>query len=53
MCDLPGRIIRVLRPFEPVFSGRVWALIVLLGLVSWPGAARVLRASIVWSGSTR
>lgn len=30
-----------------VFSGRVWALIVLLGLVSWPGAARVLRAAIL------
>jgi len=25
MCDLPETIIRVLRPFVPVFSGRVWA----------------------------
>ena len=24
MCNLPEQIIRVLRPFEPVFSGRVW-----------------------------
>ena len=48
MCDLPERIIRVLRPFEPVFSGRVWPWVTTLvvGAILAPGprtVAAVLR----------
>src|SRR4051812_49502715 len=49
MCDLPEPNIRVLRPFEPVFSGRVWpwATVLLVGAILTPGprtAAAALRA---------
>lgn len=30
-----------------LFGGRLWALIALLGLVSWPGTARVLRSAVL------
>lgn len=30
-----------------LFGGRLWALIVLLGLISWPGPARVLRSAVL------
>src|ERR671929_1133208 len=48
MCDLPAQIIRLLRPFEPVFSGRVWpwATTLLVGAILAPGprtVAAVLR----------
>lgn len=33
-----------------LFGGRVVALIVLLGVVSWPGAARVLRSTVLREG---
>ena len=46
MCDLPERIIRVLRPFEPVFSGRVWAwaTALLVGTILAPGPRTVAAA---------
>jgi hypothetical protein len=36
--DLPKKIIQVLRPFEEVFSERVWewAKVLLIGATSWP-----------------
>ena len=39
MCTLPEPIIRVLRPFEPVFSGRVWlwATALVVGAILAPG----------------
>ena len=48
MCDLPAQIIRLLRPFEPVFGGRVWpwATTLLVGAILAPGprtVAAVLR----------
>lgn len=48
MCDLPATIIRVLRPFEPVFSPRVWiwATTLMVGALLAPGprtVAAVLR----------
>jgi len=48
MCTLPETIIRVLRPFEPVFSGRVWPWVTTLvvGAILAPGprtVAAVLR----------
>src|SRR5918911_4913750 len=48
MCDLPARIIRLLHPFEPVFSSRVWpwATTLLVGAILAPGprtVAAVLR----------
>jgi hypothetical protein len=46
MCDLPETIIRVLRPFEPVFSGRVWpwATALLVGAILTPGPRTVAAA---------
>src|SRR5919112_945360 len=46
MCDLPETIIRVLRPFELVFSGRVWpwATALLVGAILAPGARTVAAA---------
>src|SRR5919199_1280560 len=46
MCDLPATIIRVLRPFEPVFSGRVWpwATALLIGAILAPGPQTVAAA---------
>src|SRR4030081_2611599 len=46
MCDLPAKIIRVLRPFEPVFSGRVWpwATALLVGAILAPGPRTVAAA---------
>ena len=43
MCTLPERIIRVLRPFEPVFSARVWAwaTTLLVGALLAPGRRTV------------
>jgi hypothetical protein len=48
MCDLPTEIIGVLRPFEPVFSARVWesAKVLVVGALLAPGertVAAVLR----------
>ena len=39
MCDLPGKIMRLLRAFEPGFSGRVWdwASALLVGAILAPG----------------
>src|SRR3954452_1029027 len=39
MCDLPESIIRLLRPFEPIFSSRVWpwATTLLVGAILAPG----------------
>src|SRR3954451_21869354 len=46
MCDLPERIIRVLRPFELVFSTRVWpwATALLVGAILAPGPRTVAAA---------
>jgi hypothetical protein len=46
MCDLPARIIRVLRPFAPVFSPRVWvwATTLLVGALLAPGPRTVAAA---------
>jgi hypothetical protein len=46
MCDLPAKIIRVLRPFEPVFSPRVWvwATTLLVGARMAPGPRTVAAA---------
>jgi hypothetical protein len=46
MCTLPATIIRVLRPFEPVFSGRVWpwATALLVGAIWTPGPRTVAAA---------
>src|SRR6476620_11785042 len=46
MCDLPEQIIRVLRPFAPVFSGRVWpwATALLVGAILAPGPRTVAAA---------
>jgi hypothetical protein len=46
MCDLPASIIRVLRPFEPVFSSRVWpwATTLLVGALLAPGSRTVAAA---------
>ena len=46
MCDLPETIIRVLRPFEPVFSSRVWpwATTLLVGAILAPGPRTVAAA---------
>ncbi len=46
MCDLPEEIIRVLRPFEPVFSPRVWAwaTALLVGAILAPGPRTVAAA---------
>src|SRR3982750_1667308 len=46
MCDLPEKIIRVLRPFELVFSGRVWpwATTLLVGAILAPGPRTVAAA---------
>jgi DDE superfamily endonuclease len=46
MCNLPEQIIRVLRPFEPVFSGRVWpwATTLLVGAILAPGPRTVAAA---------
>src|SRR5215216_3408037 len=46
MCDLPAKLIRVLRPFEPVFSGRVWpwATTLLVGAILAPGPGTVAAA---------
>src|SRR5205807_7727134 len=46
MCTLPETIIRVLRPFEPVFSGRVWpwATTLLVGAILAPGPRTVAAA---------
>src|SRR3954469_2802521 len=46
MCTLPETIIRVLRPFEPVFSGRVWpwATALLVGAILAPGPRTVAAA---------
>src|SRR5215216_2335387 len=46
MCDLPAKLIRVLRPFEPVFSGRVWpwATTLLVGAILAPGPRTVAAA---------
>jgi hypothetical protein len=47
MCDLPGKIIRVLHPFAPVFSPRVWdwATTLLVGAILAPGS-RTVAASL-------
>src|SRR6266700_3247792 len=41
--DLPGKIIQVLRPFEEVFSKRVWkwAKVLLIGAILAPGERTV------------
>src|SRR3954468_11674955 len=46
MCDLPEPIIRVLRPFEPVFSSRVWPWVttLLVGAILAPGLRTVAAA---------
>src|SRR5438132_7792338 len=46
MCNLPEQIIRVLRPFEPVFSGRVWpwATALVVGAILAPGPRTVAAA---------
>src|SRR5437868_11758299 len=46
MCILPEQIIRVLRSFEPVFSGRVWpwATALLVGAILAPGPRTVAAA---------
>lgn len=46
MCDLPLTIIRLLRPFEPVFSARVWvwATTLLVGAILAPGPRTVAAA---------
>jgi hypothetical protein len=46
MCDLPAPIIRVLRPFEPVFSSRVWPWVttLLVGALLAPGPRTVAAA---------
>ena len=46
MCDLPEPIIRVLRPFEPVFSSRVWPWVttLLVGAILAPGPRTVAAA---------
>src|SRR5688572_29748850 len=46
MCDLPETIIRVLRPFAPVFRGRVWAraTALLVGAILAPGPRTVAAA---------
>ena len=46
MCDLPETIIRVLRPFEPGFSRRVWpwATTLLVGAILAPGPRTVAAA---------
>jgi hypothetical protein len=46
MCDLPEKIIRVLRPFELVFSRRVWpwATTLLVGAILAPGPRTVAAA---------
>jgi hypothetical protein len=46
MLDLPKAIIQGLRPFEPVFSERVWewAKILLVGAILTPGQRRVTAA---------
>jgi hypothetical protein len=46
MCNLPAQIIRVLRPFEPVFSGRVWpwATALVVGAILAPGSRTVAAA---------
>src|SRR5216683_1642580 len=43
MCDLPEKIIRVLSPFEPVFSARVWdwVQVLLVGAILAPGPRTV------------
>jgi len=47
MCDLPETIIRLLRPFAPVFSDRVWpwATTLLVGAILAPGP-RTVAASL-------
>src|ERR671938_1673378 len=49
MCDLPAKIIRLLRPFEPVFSRRVWvwAMTLLVGAILAPGPRTVAAALLV------
>lgn len=46
MCTLPEKIIRVLRPFEPGFSGRVWPWVttLLVGAILAPGPRTVAAA---------
>jgi hypothetical protein len=46
MCDLPEKIIRVLRPFAPVFSSQVWpwATTLLVGAILAPGPRTVAAA---------
>jgi hypothetical protein len=46
MCVLPETIIRVLRPFEPVFSSRVWPGVttLLVGAILAPGPRTVAAA---------
>src|SRR3954466_3887040 len=46
MCDLPERIIRVLRPFELIFSTRVWPWVttLLVGAILAPGPRTVAAA---------
>src|SRR5215211_3551874 len=46
MCDLPEQIIRVLRPFEPGFSRRVWPWVttLLVGAILAPGPRTVAAA---------
>src|SRR6478735_1524803 len=41
--DLPGKIIQVLRPFEEIFSKRVWkwAKVLLIGAILAPGERTV------------
>jgi hypothetical protein len=43
MSNLPTRIIQILRPFETVFSGRVWewAKVLLIGAILAPGERTV------------
>src|SRR4051795_6828787 len=46
MCTLPATIIRVLCPFAPVFSGRVWpwATTLLVGAILAPGPRAIAAA---------
>jgi hypothetical protein len=46
MCDRPAAIRRVLRPFEPVFSSRVWPWVttLLVGAILAPGPRTVAAA---------
>src|SRR3982751_3411006 len=46
MCTLPATLIRVLRPFEPVFSSRVWlwATALVVGAILAPGPRTVAAA---------